>query len=78
MADVNKLVDDLKQTYDEIKLKAHLGSKDAQDEWEGLQQKWQHFQSQAELNKSATDVGDALKILGNEISEAFGRIRKSL
>ncbi|MDO6965192.1 hypothetical protein [Rhizobium alvei] len=78
MADVSKLVDDLKQTYDEIKLKAHLGSKDAQDEWEGLQQKWQHFQSQAELQKSAADVGDALKILGNEISEAFGRIRKSL
>ena len=78
MADVHKMTEELKQNYDEIKLKVHLGSKEAQDEWTELQDRWNHFESQANLKKSKEDLGDAFEILGSELKDAFNRIRKAL
>lgn len=78
MANFEKLAEDLKQDYDELKLKVHLGAKDAQDEWAELQERWSHFENQANLKKSREDVGDALEILGSELKDAFNRIRKAL
>jgi uncharacterized phage-like protein YoqJ len=78
MSDFDKLTEELKQNYDELKLKVHLGSKDAQDEWNELQERWNHFESQANLKKSREDVGDAVEILGSELKDAFNRIRKAI
>lgn len=78
MADFDKFAEELKQNYDELKLKVHLGSKDAQDEWTELQERWNHFESEANLKKSREDVGDAVEILGSELKDAFDRIRKAL
>ena len=78
MPDINKMTEELKQNYDEIKLKVHLGSKEAQDEWTELQDRWHHFESQANLRKSKEDLGDAFEILGSELKDAFNRIRKAL
>ena len=78
MPDINKMTEELKQNYDEIKLKVHLGSKEAQDEWTEIQDRWNHVESQANLKKSKEDVGDAFEILGSEIKGAFDRIRKAL
>lgn len=78
MADFDKFAEELKRNYDELKLKVHLGSKDAQDEWTELQERWTHFESQANLKKSREDVGDAVEILGSELKDAFDRIRKAL
>lgn len=78
MSDIKKMTEDLKQNYDEIKLKVHLGSKEAQDEWTELQERWHHFESQANLKKSKEDLGDAFEILGAELKDAFRRIRKAL
>lgn len=78
MADIQKMTEELKQNYDEIKLKVHLGSKEAQDEWTELQDRWNHFESQANLKKSKEDLGDAFEILGSELKDAFNRIRKAL
>lgn len=52
MSDIKKMTEDLKQNYDEIKLKVHLGSKEAQDEWTELQERWHHFESQANLKRA--------------------------
>jgi hypothetical protein len=78
MSDFDKLTEELKQNYDELKLKVHLGSKDAQDEWTELQGRWNHFESQANLKKSREDLGDAVEILGSELKDAFNRIRKAI
>lgn len=78
MADFSNLVEDLKRTRDEIKLKIHLGSKDVQDEWNQLEKRWSSFEGKAELDRSAKDVGDAVKILADELKDAFQRIRKAL
>lgn len=78
MPGFSSLLEDLKRHRDEIKLKIHLGSKDLQDEWSELERRWSAFESKADLEKSATDVSDAVKILGAELKEAFGRVRKAL
>jgi hypothetical protein len=78
MPDFAGLVEELKQTRDEIKLKIHLGSRDIQDEWSELEQRWRSFESRAELDKSARDVGDAVKILASELKDAFAKVRKAL
>jgi hypothetical protein len=78
MPDTAKLMEDLKRTRDEIKLKIHLGSKDVQNEWSELEKRWSAFESKAELDKSAKDVSDAVKILGSELKDAFRRVRQAL
>jgi hypothetical protein len=78
MPDLKTLVDELKRTRDEIKLKIHLGTKDLQQEWSELEQRWTMFDNKAELDRSAKDVSDAVRILGSELKDAFLRVRKAL
>lgn len=78
MQDFSKLVDDLRRMRDEIRLKAHLGSKDLQDEWAALENRWHSFEKKAELERSAKNVGKALSDLGTELAEAFKRMRSAL
>jgi hypothetical protein len=53
MGEFDDLVADLKQKRDELRLKIHLASKEAQDEWEELEEKMQEFSSRAELGKTS-------------------------
>ena len=35
--------DEIAQLHDEIKLKIHLGAKEAQDEWHEIEEKWKEL-----------------------------------
>lgn len=78
MPEFTKLVEDLKRTRDEIRLQIHLASKELQEEWAEIESRWSAFESKAELDKSAKDVNDAVKILGAELKEALTKVRKAL
>lgn len=78
MADLQKLSDDLKRMRDEIKLKIHLGSMEAQDEWKDLEKRWQSFREKAEFDRTAGDIGESVKKLGSDLKAAYTRIRKAL
>lgn len=78
MSGQSSIIDDLKTLRDEINLQIHLGSKEVQDEWAGLEGKWGEFSSKAHLSESADDIGDALGDLGEDLKTAFNRIRKAL
>lgn len=78
MKDFNALVDDLKRTHDEIRLKVHLGTKDLQDEWSSLESRWRSFEKKADFERSTKDVSAALRGLGVELQNAFARIRAAL
>lgn len=78
MQDFSKTMDDLKRAHDEIKLKVHLGTKDIQDEWTALENRWRSFERKAEIEKSANDVSKALRTLGSELKGAFERVRAAL
>jgi hypothetical protein len=78
MADLQKLTDDLKRVRDEIKLKIHLGSMEAQDEWADLEKRWKAFREKAELDRTGSEVGGSVRQLGSDLKAAYERIRKAL
>ena len=83
MQDLHELVEKLKQERDELRVRAHLASAEVKDEWEEAQQKLSHLEARAEkvggeARDAASDVGDALHLLADEIRNAFRRVRKSM
>ena len=78
MSEFEDLVADLKQKRDELRLQIHLASKEAQDEWEELEEKMQEFSSRAELGKTSEGLGDALGKLGEELKQGYKRVRNAI
>lgn len=78
MTDFDQLRADLKRMRDELALKIHLGSKDVQAQWAGLEKKWEQFAAEAELRQSAKDIGTAARALGDELKAGFEGIKKAL
>jgi hypothetical protein len=78
MSDLHKLSEELKRKRDEILLKIHLGSMEAQDEWTVLEKRWKSFREKAELDRTAGEVGSTVKQLGLDLKAAYDRIRKAL
>ena len=81
--ELNKALDYIKQQRDEINVRLHLGKKDLQDEMQVVDKKWEDFRLRSEqvlatADDSAEDVGEALKLLGEEIKAGFEKIRKAL
>jgi hypothetical protein len=78
MPDLKKVYGDAKRLHDEIALKVHLGSRDVQDEWARLEQRWNEFEGKAQIGRSAKDLQAATEILGSELKSAYSRIRQAL
>ena len=85
MADIDEIIEELKQKRDELRVQVHLMSKEAKDEWEELEEKMEEFSGKAkqfaedaELKKTGEGIGDALGQLGGELKHGYGRIRDAL
>lgn len=85
MADIDEIIEDLKQTRDELRVQINLASKEVKDEWEELEEKMDDFSSKAkqfardaELKKTGEGIGDALGKLGSELKHGYDRIRDAL
>ena len=81
--DLNALWEQLKTQRDELHLKAHLATAELKDEWEELEEKWKY--AEVKLNKlrheakdSAADLKESTKIVLDEISSAYDRIKQRL
>lgn len=73
----------LRQERDELKLKVHLAKMDAKQEWEVAESKWEAFESKFDERlktgkQTTSEVQDVLKELGDDISNAYRRIRDLL
>jgi F0F1-type ATP synthase membrane subunit b/b' len=82
-ADAEQLLAKVREERDELKLKLHLARAEARDEWQKLEPRWEHLQSQVRDIASATgdaskDVGAALGLLADELRHGYARIRKSM
>ena len=80
---LGKLIEDLTQQRDELRLRIHLGSLEAQEQLgkldDQLFQLRQNFGPTKEaVGETAEDVWEALKLVGSEIKVGFDRIWKSL
>ena len=77
MVDITKIMEELAQRRDELKLQLHLASKDAEDEWQELTSEWDKFLSRSQFDKSTEEVGDAARELGLRMKAAYDRMKKA-
>ena len=81
----------LKRQRDELKLKLHLGSREAREQWEHLEEKWQELEDWGEPLTSATKeaaetageqakkvTGAAMDLAAREIRSGYQKLRKLL
>ena len=85
MAEIDEIIEELKQKRDEIRVQINLASKEVKDEWEELEEKMEDFSGKAkqfaanaELKKTGAGIGDALGQLGGELKQGYDRIRDAL
>ncbi len=77
MVDVKDLMAELQQKRDEIKLQLHLGSMEAEEEWDTLVSNWDKFLSKSQFDQSAEEIGEAARELGLKMKAAYDRARKA-
>jgi len=85
MADINELLEELKQKRDELRVQMHLASKEVQEEWDELEEKMEDFSGKAKqfaadakLKETGSGLGEALGKVGHELKLGYERIRDAL
>jgi len=73
----------LRQERDELRVRAHLLKAEVKDEWDEVERKWEQIEFKlgkagAGARESAGEIGAAATQLGEEIANAYRRIRKAL
>ncbi len=81
--DLQAVVEDLKQKRDHIQVQLHLAKAEAKDEWEALEQKWEHLRGKMrvlghEAGETADQVGAALRLTADELRRGYERITRLL
>lgn len=77
-----KMMADLEQERDELRVRLHLAKQEAHDELEKLDERIAELRARSraargEAGEAMDDIGDAAKDLWTEIREGFQRVRKS-
>jgi len=80
---LEKELEDLRVTRDELRVRMHLGKLDAQDQWEQIEKQWQHVESKLKLagetgREVAENIGEAASIAVEEMKEGYAKLRKLL
>ena len=73
----------LETLRDELRVRIHLGAKDAKDRWHDAERTWQKLEARlAELGRatteSADEVGTAVRLLASTVRDAYGHIKAAL
>ncbi len=81
--ELSHLAETLKRERDELRLQAHLLKADLADEWHALEHRFEHFEQKAArvghvASDAAHEVGAAARLVGEEISRGYAKIRASL
>ena len=74
-------LEDLRATRDELRVRLHLGKLDAQEQWEQIEKQWQRVESKLKLagesgREVAEDVGEATSLVIEEMKEGYAKLRK--
>lgn len=81
--DLDALVEELKEQRDDLRVRMHLAKADARDEFERLEQEWEHVRAKLgvvgkEAGKAAVEVGAALKLAVDELRHGYQKVRELL
>jgi DNA anti-recombination protein RmuC len=80
---LDKLWESLQQQRDELRVQMTLARMEARDEWKQAEEKLEQFTAKfadltAETRDASEDVWNSLKRVGEEVEQAFDRIRRRL
>lgn len=81
--ELEKLVQQLEQQRDELRVKMSLAKLDAREEWNKIEKKWEELRAKSqpvreELGTTAGNVSTALRMAADEIRDGYARLRKLL
>ena len=81
--ELSKLSDSLLEARDRLRVQVNLAGKDARDEWEELESKWEHFRGklkviQDEVDEAGEETRAAATLLGQEIKDGYERVRERM
>ena len=79
----SKEVDDLRRVRDELRVQMHLAGQEAKDGFEGLERRWEQLEARAKVveqgaEASLEEIGDAARLLMDEIKAGYRRVRDLL
>jgi hypothetical protein len=75
-AQVDEVLGDLRRMADEIRLKVHLGSMDAKDEWKEIEPKLHELEQEADRVVDRTT--EELRDLGHDLKARFKKLKEDL
>ena len=87
MADLGKRIDeeveDLRRLRDELRVQMHLAKAEAKDLWEDMEQRFADIEGKAkqmarQAEEPLEDIGEAARLLAEEIRNGYRRIREML
>ncbi|HKQ60372.1 MAG TPA: hypothetical protein VJS92_03745 [Candidatus Polarisedimenticolaceae bacterium] len=73
---LDEIFERLARERDELKLKIHLGKKDAADEWERLEAKWKELKTKSGPVREA--AAETARSVAAEIKQGYEKIRNLL
>lgn len=81
--ELDKVLDQLKEQRDHIRVQLHLARAEVRDEWEVLEKRWEHLRAEMavvgrEAGHAARDVGAAMQLVAQELKQGYDRIRALL
>ena len=76
-------LEELRRVRDELRVKVHLGKAEAKDLWDKTEHKLEEFERKVQsisnqAEEPLHDIGEAAKLLVNEIRDGYRRIRAAL
>lgn len=81
--EMRKLLDSLRTERDNLRVKIHLGSMEAKEEFEEAEKKWQKLKAKASalsdnIAESSHEMTDTAKVIAEELGETYSRIADRL
>jgi hypothetical protein len=73
----------LRTLRDELRVRVHLGAKDARDRFQDAERAWHKLEGRLEelgraTAESADEVGAAVRLLASTVRDAYGHIKEAL
>lgn len=80
---IQEEVDELRGLRDDLRVRIHLGRMEARERWEKTEQDWEHLEGKlkllaAESRESLEEVGEAARLLAEQIRESYRHLRERL
>ena len=81
--DLQDLWNKIKTQRDELVVQSHLAKSEFKDEWDKLEAKWRTAEKnldklETEAREKTDDIGQATKVVMDELSSAYDRIKSRL